>query len=144
MLVAKSRRRWNGDVGGALVTTSAQWHTGRGIADDAATAAAPSVILNGRKSPIVNNRTASTRRGSRPRVNRATVPWLCLRPPEQLEQDEHNAVDESRLPDERLDAGYALLQELRRHIVRRTVRDPDHWLNEGGQSDSRQFVSLAY
>lgn len=83
------------------------------------------------------------RRG-RPRVKRMNIRWLCLRPPEQLDQDERNALEEILLDDARLNTGYTLLQQFRRLIVRRSVRDLDQWLMDAGSSGLRPFVSLAH
>jgi transposase len=84
------------------------------------------------------------RRRGRPRVKRVNVRWLCLRPPEQLAQDERNALEEILLHDDRLDAGYQLLQRFRRLIVRRNVHDLDLWLQDASASGLRPFVSLAH
>ena len=95
-------------------------------------------------------RTASTtgpgrgRRRGRPRVKRVNVRWLCLRPPEQLDQDEHKALEEILPDDDRLDAGYQLLQRFRRLIARRSVRDLDQWLQDAGVSGLHPFASLAH
>ena len=67
-----------------------------------------------------------------------------MRPPEQLDHDESNALDEILLDDERLNAGYTLLQRFRRSIARRSVRDLDQWLQDAGSSGLRPFVSLAH
>jgi hypothetical protein len=51
------------------------------------------------------------------RWKRVNLRWLCVRPPDQLDQEERSALDEVLLDDDRLDAGYQLLQWLRRLIV---------------------------
>jgi transposase len=84
------------------------------------------------------------RRRGRPRVKRVNVRWLCLRPPDQLDRDECNALDEILLGDGHLNAGYALLQRFRRLIVRRSVRDLDQWLKDADSSGLRPFASLAH
>ena len=84
------------------------------------------------------------RRRGRPRVKRMNVRWLCLRPPEQLDKVERNALEEILAEDARLTAGYTLLQQFRRLIVRRSVRDLDQWLKHAGSSGLRPFVSLAH
>jgi transposase len=84
------------------------------------------------------------RRRGRPRVKRVNVRWLCLRPPEQLDHDECTALEEILLDDERLNAGYTLLQRFRRLITRRSTRDLDQWLKDAGSSGLRPFVSLAH
>lgn len=84
------------------------------------------------------------RRRGRPRGKRVNVRWLCLRPPEQLDRDERNALEGILADDERLNAGYTLLQRFRRLIARRSVRDLEHWLNDAVSSGLRPFVSLAH
>ena len=84
------------------------------------------------------------RRRGRPRIKRVNLRWLCLRPPDQLDEDERNVLEEILLDDERLNAGYTLLQQFRRLIVRRSVRDLDYWLKEADSSGLRPFVSLAH
>ena len=50
---------------------------------------------------------------------RINVRWLCLRPPDQLEPYELDALRDILDGDERLALGYALLQRFRRVIARR-------------------------
>jgi transposase len=83
------------------------------------------------------------RRRGRPRVKRVNVRWLCLRPPNQLEPHERDALEEVLADDERLAAGYDLLQQFRRLVVRRSVRDLNVWLEAAVQSELRPFASLA-
>lgn len=83
------------------------------------------------------------RRG-RPRVKRVNIRWLCLRPPDQLDDDERNALDEILSEDERLNGGYQLLQRFRRLIARRSVRDLERWVEDAISSGLRPFVSLAH
>jgi len=61
------------------------------------------------------------RRRGRPRVKRVNVRWLCLRPPEQLEAHEFDAVQDILANDGRLACGYELLQRFRRLIARRST-----------------------
>jgi transposase len=77
-------------------------------------------------------------------VKRINVRWLCLRPPDQLDKDERKALEEILAEDERLDAGYTLLQRFRRLIARRNVRDLDGWLADAVSTGLRPFVSLAH
>ena len=83
------------------------------------------------------------RRRGRPRIKRVNVRWLCLRPPEQLEPHEKDALQEILDGDERLATGYELLQRFRRLIVRRSVRDLDQWLEDAATSELRPFASLS-
>src|SRR5215218_4870919 len=83
------------------------------------------------------------RRG-RPRVKRVNVRWLCLRPPDQLEPHEREALEDILADDDRLTAGYDLLQRFRRLVVRRCVRDLDNWLEDAADSGLRPFASLAH
>ena len=70
------------------------------------------------------------RRRGRPRIKRVNVRWLCLRPPDQLEPHELDALQDILDGDERLALGYELLQRFRRLIARRSVRDLDQWLED--------------
>jgi transposase len=85
----------------------------------------------------------SRRRRGRPRVKRVNVRWLCLRPPNQLEPRECDALQEILNEDEQLAAGYDLLQRFRRLINRRSVRDLVQWLADAVESGLRPFASLA-
>jgi transposase len=86
----------------------------------------------------------SRRRRGRPRVKRVNVRWLCLRPPNQLELHECDALQEILNDDERLATGYDLLQRFRRLINRRSVRDLVEWLADAAESGLRPFASLAH
>ena len=85
------------------------------------------------------------RRGGRPRrAKRLSLRWLCLRPPQQLDPDEQDALCRALEEDERLAVGYGLLQRFRRLIARRGIRDLDTWLNDAIASELAPFVSLAH
>jgi len=84
------------------------------------------------------------RRRGRPRIKRINVRWLCLRPPDQLDKNERDALQEILDNDERLASGYDLLQRFRRLIARRGVRDLDQWLDDAAASELRPFVSLSH
>ena len=86
----------------------------------------------------------SRRRRGRPRMKRVNVRWLCLRPPNQLQPHECDALQEILNDDERLAAGYELLQRFRRLINRRSVRDLIQWLADAAESGLRPFASLAH
>jgi transposase len=86
----------------------------------------------------------SRRRRGRPRVKRVNVRWLCLRPPNQLEAHERDGLQDILNGDERLAAGYNLLQRFRRLINRRRVRDLIQSLADAAPSGLRPFVSLAH
>src|SRR5689334_1954797 len=87
--------------------------------------------------------TRRRRRGSA-RVKRVNVRWPCLRPPAQLEPYECDALHDILNDDERLAAGYELLQGFRRLIERRSVRDLIQWLADAAESGLRPFASLAH
>jgi len=87
----------------------------------------------------------SRRRGGRPRrAKRFSLRWLCLRPPHQLDHEEQKALQLALEEDERLAAGYRLLQRFRRLITRRGIRDLDTWLDDAIASELAPFVSLAH
>jgi len=83
------------------------------------------------------------RRRGRPRVKRVNVRWLCLRPPDQLDTVERDALQEILEDDQRLAFGYELLQRFRNLIARRSVRELDQWLEDAAASELRPFVSLS-
>jgi transposase len=87
---------------------------------------------------------SSRRRRGRPRMKRVNVRWLCLRPPDQLEPHELDALHDVLNDDERLADGYELLQRFRRLIARRSVRDLITWLVDAEESGLRPFISLAH
>jgi transposase len=72
------------------------------------------------------------------------VRWLCLRPPDQLNEAERDALQGILNEDERLACGYELLQRFRRLIARRSVRELDRWLEDAAASELRPFVSLCH
>jgi transposase len=86
----------------------------------------------------------SRRRRGRPRMKRVNLRWLCLRPPQQLQPHECDALQDILNDDERLAVGYELLQRFRRLIARRSVRDLIQWLAEAEESGLRPFASLAH
>jgi hypothetical protein len=86
----------------------------------------------------------SRRRRGRPRIKRVNLRWLCLRPPQQLQPHECDALQDILNDDERLAAGYELLQRFRRLINRRSVRDLIQWLADAAESGLRPFASLAH
>jgi transposase len=71
------------------------------------------------------------------------VRWLCLRPPEQLDQDERQVLEQVLAEDERLARGHSLLQRFRRLIARRSIRDLDTWLQDAESSGLASFASFA-
>jgi transposase len=86
----------------------------------------------------------SRRRRGRPPMKRVNLRWLCLRPPQQLQQHECDALHEILNDDERLAAGYELLQRFRRLINRRSVTDLIQCLSDAAESGLRPFGSLAH
>jgi transposase len=71
------------------------------------------------------------------------VRWLCLPPPQQLDQNEHEALQDALENDERLASGYQLLQRFRRLVVRKNAHDLAEWLEDAQASGLRPFMSLA-
>jgi transposase len=77
-------------------------------------------------------------------MKRVNLRWLCLRPPNQLQPHECDALQDLLNEDERLAAGYELLQRFRRLINQRSVRDLSQWLADAAESGLRPFASLAH
>jgi transposase len=82
-------------------------------------------------------------RRAAPRTKRFNVRWLCLRPPEQLDEHEREALRQTLATDERIARGYDLLQRFRRLVARHSVREMDRWLEDAANSGLPPFVSLA-
>ena len=82
------------------------------------------------------DRTSRRRRG-RPRMKRVNLRWLCLCQPQQLQPHECDALQDILNDDERLAAGYELLQRFCRLINRRSVRDLIQWQTEAAESGLR-------
>ena len=76
-------------------------------------------------------------------MKRVNLRWLSLRPPQQLQPHECDALQDILNDDEWLAAGYELLQRFRRLINRRSVRDLVQWLADAAESGLRPFTSLA-
>ncbi|MBV9898802.1 MAG: ISL3 family transposase [Chloroflexi bacterium] len=93
--------------------------------------------------PPPDPRTGRRAHRRQPRPRRVNVRWLCLRPPHQLEEYEREALDNVLADDERIAAGYQLLQRFRRLVVRQCVRDLDDWLADAAASGLGPFMSLA-
>jgi transposase len=94
-----------------------------------------------RPPPDPNTGRQPHRRQRRPR--RVNVRWLCLRPPQQLDDYERSALEDVLADDERIAVGYELLQRFRRLVVRQGVRDLDAWLDDAAASGLSPFMSLA-
>ena len=74
----------------------------------------------GPRAPLESGQGSRRRRR---RVKRVNVRWLCLRPPDQLDAVERDALEDILNDDQPLACGYGLLQRFRRLIARRSVRD---------------------
>jgi transposase len=72
------------------------------------------------------------------------VRWLCLRPLQQLDQHEREALDDVLDNDEHLATGYQLLQRFRRLVVCKNAHDLGKWIEDAQASGLRQFASLAH
>lgn len=95
----------------------------------------------GPRPPLEPGRGPRRRRQGVKRVN---VRWLCLRPPDQLDEVERAALEEILNADDRLACGYGLLQRFRHLIARRNVRELVDWLADAVNSGLRPFASLAH
>jgi transposase len=76
-------------------------------------------------------------------TRRASVRWLCLRPPEQLNTEEQAALQRLLGEDAELAAGYRLLQRFRKLMADRDVAALQEWLAEAHESNLAPFVALA-
>jgi transposase len=81
--------------------------------------------------------------GERRKSRRLSVRWLCLRPPDQLDDYEKEALADLLARDLELDAGYQLLQRFRRLIAERDAAGLESWLSDARSSGLPPFASLA-
>jgi transposase len=81
--------------------------------------------------------------GQRLQVRRLSARWLCLRPPEQLDAEEHGALQELLSEDRELAQGYTLLQRFRTLVADRDLVALDAWLIDAQTSGLASFMSLA-
>lgn len=82
-------------------------------------------------------------RGTRPTKRRFSVRWLCLRPPEQLDQLETQLLAQVLADDPILTEGYSLLQRFRRVLREHSVAALPTWLADAQASGLAPFVALA-
>lgn len=83
------------------------------------------------------------RRRGRPRLKRYNTRWLCLRPADQLDADEHGALEQLLAEDPEVARGYALLQRFRRLVAEHDLTGLDQWLHDALASQLPPFVSMA-
>jgi transposase len=76
-------------------------------------------------------------------TRRASVRWLCLRPPDRLVPEEQTALERLLGEDTELATGYSLLQRFRKLMADRDVTALAEWLAEAQGSNLASFVSLA-
>jgi transposase len=93
--------------------------------------------------PPPNPATGRPPHRRQPRRRRVNVRWLCLRPPDQLDEYEREVLEDVLADDERIAAGHHLLQRFRRLVARQCVRDLDAWLADAAASGLGPFMSLA-
>jgi transposase len=79
----------------------------------------------------------------RRRLRRLSVRWLCLRPPEQLDTGEQQALQGVLASDQELARGYTLLQRFRALVAGRDGSALDVWLADAHASDLPSFAALA-
>jgi transposase len=79
----------------------------------------------------------------RARVRRYAGRWLCPRPPEQSDDDEHRASEQVPADDPDLATGHALLQRFRRLLADRAVPALQAWRAAADQSPWPPFRRFA-
>jgi transposase len=72
-----------------------------------------------------------------------SVRWLCLRPPEQLDEVEHEVLARVLAEDTELATAYSLVQRFRRLIRDRDLGALDRWLTDATDSGLAPFMSVA-
>ncbi len=77
------------------------------------------------------------------RSRRLSVRWLCLCPPDQLDPQEHQALEGLLAEDPELAQGYALLQRFRILLAARDPAALEAWLQDAQTSHLAPFVGFA-
>lgn len=80
----------------------------------------------------------------RKRTRHLSIRWLCLRPPEDLQQDERPVLEQVLAEDEELHTGYQLVQRFRKLIAERDVPALVAWLVDAEGSGLPSFITLAH
>jgi transposase len=83
-------------------------------------------------------------RGKRPDRRQLSVRWLCIRPPESLDDTERRVLAGVLSQDPQLASGYSLVQRFRQLVDGRQVDALETWLTDAEQSDLPSFRSLAH
>ena len=81
-------------------------------------------------------------RKSRTRTRRMNTRWLCLRPPEQLDEEVRNALQRVLSEDPPLATAHALLQRFRRIVHDRDIAALNRWLEDAAASELPPFVGF--
>jgi transposase len=94
------------------------------------------------RSPEDLPRAGRHRRGQ-PRVRRTSVRWLCLRPPEQLDEAERAALARVLEQEPELATAHELVQRFRALVRERDLPALGPWLDDAETSELPPFVSFA-
>ena len=81
-------------------------------------------------------------RKTRRRTRRMNTRWLCLRPPEQLDDEERGALQCVLEEDPPLATAHALMQRFRQVVRNRDVAGLDNWLTDAANSELPPFVGF--
>jgi transposase len=76
------------------------------------------------------------------RTRRMNTRWLCLRPPEQLDEQEREALQRVLDEDPPLAAAHALMQRFRQVVRDRDLLGLDHLLTDATSSELPPFVGF--
>jgi len=83
------------------------------------------------------------RRRQRRQKRRLSTRWLCLRPPEQLDEEEHRALQHLLEQDAEVARAHALVQRFRQIVRKRDLGSLDAFLADARASGLPPFVSFA-
>jgi transposase len=81
-------------------------------------------------------------RSKRRRVRRMNSRWLCLRPPEQLHDEEREVLQRVLDDDPPLAMAHALMQRFRRIVNDRDLAGLEGWLTDAATSELPPFVGF--
>jgi transposase len=81
-------------------------------------------------------------RQQRSRMRRLNTRWLCLRPPDQLDDDERAALQRVLDEDPPLASAHELMQRFRQVVHDRDLPGLDRWLADAAASELPPFVGF--
>lgn len=95
------------------------------------------------RGPKPRKRTKRERGRAKRLRRRSSMRWACLKPPDQLKEDEKELLGKLLAKDGELARGYDLLQGFRQLVGERDLPALDRWLDDAEKSNLPTFMGFA-